>query len=397
MRLAIIGCGVGGLTLAKTLLHEHSQADIRLYEAWDEWKTRGGSLNLAQGGKILRYLGLEPALTAASNRPARVQQFSNGKLVGSMDLDGQSNLVMRTDLQKLLVESLPADIIHLKREVKSVVENEHDVTLTFVDGSTETADLVVGADGIHSVVKGEVFSPGDPVYAGFRLLYSCSSVPVRKDPSVVCVNWNEVDGQGWHIMDWTAGQGEHRHDVCLVMCRTDEMISDKWDSTIVKSELEKIAGKIASEHEVLKGAVAHAEMCMDWGVYIQPILPTWVSPGKKVALLGDAAHATAPFIGQGANMAMMDAFCLGRLLARDDISVAEALLKYEEKRKSSAEKIVRTSSSAGSMYTATGVKAMLRNFMLPFLTRMLKAELAEDPTAAQDDDSSYFGWLFKKG
>jgi hypothetical protein len=49
------------------------------------------------------------------------------------------------------------------------------------------------------------------------------------------------------------------------------------------------------------------------------------------------------------------------------------------------------------MYTATGVKAMLRNFMLPFLTRMLKAELAEDPTAAQDDDSSYFGWLFKWG
>ncbi len=70
-----------------------------------------------------------------------------------MDLDGHSNIVMRTDLQKLLVKSLPADIIHLKREVKSVVENEHDVTLTFVDGSTETADLVVGADGIHSVVN----------------------------------------------------------------------------------------------------------------------------------------------------------------------------------------------------------------------------------------------------
>ncbi len=96
-------------------------------------------------------------------------------------------------------------------------------------------------------------------------------------------------------------------------------------------------------------------------------------------------------------MAMMDAFCLGRLLARDDISVAEALLKYEEKRKSSAEKIVRTSSKAGRMYTATGVKAMLRNFMRPFLMRMLKAELAEDPTAAQDDDSSHFGWLFKWG
>jgi hypothetical protein len=126
MRLAIIGCGVGGLTLAKTLLHEHSQADIRLYEAWDEWKTRGGSLNLAQGGKILRYLGLEPALTAASNRPARVQQFSNGKLVGSMDLDGHSNLVMRTDLQKLLVESLPVDIIHLKREAAGCLAGSLD-------------------------------------------------------------------------------------------------------------------------------------------------------------------------------------------------------------------------------------------------------------------------------
>ena len=149
--------------------------------------------------------------------------------------------------------------------------------------------------------------------------------------------------------------------------------------------MEKIAGTIASGHEVLKGAVAHAEMCMDWGVYIQPVLPTWVSPGRKVALLGDAAHATSPFIGQGANMAMIDAFCLGRQLARDDISVAEALLKYEKKRKSSAEKIVRTSSAAGRMYTAVGVKAMLRNIMLPFFTRRLNADLADDPTAAQDD------------
>ena len=96
-------------------------------------------------------------------------------------------------------------------------------------------------------------------------------------------------------------------------------------------------------------------------------------------------------------MAMMDAFCLGRLFARDDISVAEALLKYEEKRKSSAEKIVQTSSTAGSIYTATGVRAILRNLMLPFLTRTLKAELVEDPTAVQDDDSSYFGRLFKRG
>ena len=112
---------------------------------------------------------------------------------------------MRMELQKFLVESLPADIIHLNRNVTSVVESEHDVTVTFADGSTETVDLVVGADGIHGVVKGEVFSPGDPMYAGFRILYSCSSVPVRNDPSVVCVNWNEVDGQGWHIMDWTAG------------------------------------------------------------------------------------------------------------------------------------------------------------------------------------------------
>ena len=385
MRLGIIGGGVGGLTLAKTLLHEHPQADIRIYEAWDEWKTRGGSLNLVQGGKILRYLGLEPALAAVSNRPAEAKQFSNGKQVGSMALDGQSSLVMRTQLQKLLVESVPADIIHLKRKVESVVENEHDVTVTFVDGSTETADLVVGADGIHSAVRREVFSPGDPKHAGFRIFYSCSSVPVRKDPSIVCVNWNRVDGQGWHIMDWTAGRGEHRHDVCLVMCRSDEMISDKWDSTIVKSEMEKIAGRIASGNGALEGAVAHAEMCMDWGVYIQSTLPTWVSPGRKVVLLGDAAHATAPFIGQGANMAMMDAFCLGRLLARDDISVADALVTYEKTRKRSAEKIVKTSSIAGKMYTATGVRAMLRNFMLPIFTRKLKAELADDPTAAQDD------------
>eukprot|EP00438_Fugacium_kawagutii_P019187 Skav219376 [mRNA] locus=scaffold76:690443:691731:- [translate_table: standard] len=335
-RVAIVGSGIGGLVLAKTL-------------------TQYGE------GKV------EEKFLTLANRPPTAKFWSDGKELPELDLGDfggpGGGLIRRQDLQQLVVESLPPEVIFLGHKLESITEDDKEVTLTFANGKVEKADIVVGADGIHSMVKKQLFDVSEPVHAGFRLLYSVSSVPIRANPAEMHVNWSTVDGKGYHVMDWTAGAGDKRHDVCALMMRSEELISDKWDSTIVKEELKELATKVAPKHETLHAAIENAEMCFDWGVYTQPVLKTWVSPKQRVTLIGDAAHATAPFMGQGANMAVMDAWRLGRYLAAKD---PDALKKYEADRKAAAEQVVKMSSFMGSMYTTTGWKAGLRNIVLPY-------------------------------
>lgn len=384
-RVAIIGSGIGGLVLAKTLTqYGAGKVEVKLYEAWEEWKTRGGSLGIQQSREILEKLGLKETFDALANHPSESKYWSDGQEVTHLDLGGAgpgAHIIMRRDLQKMMVDSLPPEVIFMGHKLESITEDDKEATLTFTNGKVEKADIVVGADGIHSTVKKQLFDSGEPVHAGFRLIYSCSSVPVRKHPDEVHTHWNTAEGEGYHVMDWTAGVGDKRHDVCLLMMRSEELISDKWDSTIVKEKLKELAAKVAPTHEVLHAAIDNAEMCFDWGVYIQPVLKTWISPKQKVTLIGDAAHATSPFMGQGANMAIMDAWRLGRCLAAQD---PDALKHYEADRKPAAEQVVKMSSFMGSMYTTTGWKASLRNFVLPYALPYAMSKTAVSPLKEGD-------------
>ncbi|CAE7770857.1 nicC [Symbiodinium sp. CCMP2456] len=243
-RVAIVGSGIGGLVLAKTL----TQYGAGKVEAWDEWKTRGGSLGIQQSSLILEKLGLKEVFDALANHPKATKYWSDGQ-----------------DLQKMVLDSIPPEVIFLGHKLESLTEDDKEVTLTFANGKVDKADIVVGADGIHSVVKKQIFDCGEPVHAGFRLIYSCSSVPIRPNPEEVHVNWISKDGEGYHVMDWSAGAADKRHDVCLLMMRSEELISDKWDSTIVKDKLKELTSRVAPGHEVLHAAIENAEMCFDWG------------------------------------------------------------------------------------------------------------------------------------
>ncbi len=401
LKVAIIGAGLGGLTLAKTLLHENSgrPVEVCIYEAWDHWKVRGGALGLAAGARILEKLGLKAQLAAVANdiHGFEVHFHSNGSELNSLNVPGCT--AMRRDLQKLLVESMPSSVIKLNHKLVEIIEGEDEVVLEFENGARASAHLVVASDGIHSFVRQRIFGVDQPEFTGFRVLYSISSKPYRPDPRVAHIHWKEANGSGYGLLDLTAGQGDLRHDICIMIMRSDDHVSDQWDSTMAKERFQELAAKVAPDHPVLSKAVEMCEVCFDWGIYKQPTRKSWISNKGRVVLLGDAAHATAPFMGQGANMAMHDAYCLGQILRNDKISFHDGVQLYETSRKALCESIVSKSSMVGVMHTATGFKASLRDkFLCFFLLRNMKKVVTTDPTAKKpwDQQSSFFQDLGKK-
>ncbi|CAJ1374420.1 unnamed protein product [Effrenium voratum] len=407
MKVAIIGAGLGGLTLAKALgegADTGRKVEVCLYEAWDEWKVRGGAIGLAAGKRILEKLGLKGQLAAVANQinGFQVNFHANGSKLNSLSVPGCT--VMRTDLQKVLVESLPSNVIKLGHKLVEIVEGEDEVMLEFENGARDSAHLVVASDGIHSFVRQKLFGADQPEFTGFRVLYSVSSKAYRPDPTVAHIHWKESDGAGYGFLDLTAGQGAGRHDICVIILRSEEQVTDKWESTMVKDRLRTLAQHVAPDHPVLLKAVESSEVCFDWGIYRQPLRSTWISGGRagragRVVLLGDAAHATAPFMGQGANMAMHDAYTLAQILRNEEISLSEGLHLYESSRKASCESIVSKSSMVGEMHTASGLKAVLRNNLLCWLLLGdMRRVVSADPTARKpwDKEESFLQRLGKQ-
>ena len=350
-----------------------------LVQAWDDWKVRGGSLGLAAGARVLQRLGLGEELAAVSNQGKGMNYFAQGQKLSSLPVPGY--FAMRSDLQRILVKSLPPEIIKLGHKLVDIVEDEDKVRLSFESGATDSADVVVASDGIHSFVRQRVFGPDQPIFTGFRVLYSVSSKPIRPDPKMANMHWLESEGVGFAVLDVTAGQGSRRHDICAVIMGSEEPVTDRWDSTLVRERFAELARRAAPDHKVLGRAVANADVCFDWGVYQQPSRSSWISAQGRVVLLGDAAHATAPFMGQGANMAIHDAWCLSRVLLNKRLSLREGLRLYEASRKPYCEDVVSTSSKVGQMVTATGLKAKVRNYLLkPMLFWNLRRTWAVDPT-----------------
>ena len=224
LRVAVIGAGLGGLTLAKTLLHQSGSraVEVCIYEAWDHWKVRGGALGLAAGARILHTLGLGEELAKVANQIDGFQLYfhADGHELSSLNLPACT--AMRQDLQKLLVKSMSSRVIKLGHKLAQIVEGDDEVMLEFENGARASAHLVVASDGIHSFVRQKVFGTDQPEFTGFRVLYSLSSKPFRPDPTVAHIHWTEVDGAGYGLMDMTAGKGETRHDLVIIIMRSEE-------------------------------------------------------------------------------------------------------------------------------------------------------------------------------
>ena len=336
MKVAVIGAGLGGLTCA-IALRQHGIA-VEIYEAAERIEETGAGLTLGLGAQhVFRALGVQPAVARqacpAGNLPF-LHYRSGAALLGALDLgdglgdDGSANIVRhiyRADLQKVLLAEFERldGRTHTARRLARFAQDDGAVTAHFTDGSTASADLLVGADGVRSAVRAQLVPDDAPRFTGhvaYRFL-----VPMERARPFMGLGRSAIFiGPRRTFNRYTMAQGTIVNGAALV--ETGEEVPEGWSQS---APLEELQSAFESWHPDVRGLIGEAGSIIKWGLYDRAPLATW-SHGR-VTMLGDAAHAMLPFLGMGAAMAVEDGYVLAQELARGG-PVVEALARYERGR-----------------------------------------------------------------
>ncbi|MEV6773978.1 FAD-dependent oxidoreductase [Nocardia sp. NPDC051030] len=348
MRIAIIGAGIAGLTTAAALQGQgHS---IAIFEKARRLQPVGAGFTLQPNGvSRLSRLGLSDAIRSVGSPVDRSFVCdSQGReipvdIMHRLSGNGTSYAIHRADFQSILLSALDGVEIHTDRRFESYHEEDDSVVVRFGDGQTERADLVIGADGSKSVMQAALGNEASPV--GENIMAYRALVPVEQ------IDWAAMEprmgiwlGEGKTLLCYRVSSGTLMNIAAYVPA--DRNTAESWSAPGSTDELVSI---FSGWEPRVVDTLARVSDSFKWGIYDRPALTTWCS--RSVALVGDAAHAMVPHLGQGANQAIQDAFALAECLVEADRSnLEERLRTYEQVRKARAEFIQRLSRDAGQLY-----------------------------------------------
>lgn len=334
LQVGIVGAGLGGLAAGIALSRTGQQ--VTLFEQTEVFGPAGAGISLWPNGvKVLSLLGLGPDLARLGGRMERMAySTAGGKELTDFSLEPLYRTVgqrawplSRTALQSLLVARLGADRIRFSAHCRSCVVTADGPAIRLSDGSEHVFDLVVAADGTHSPLRSWV--AGAPVgrqyvgYVNFNGIVPCDPA---LGPETTWRTW-VGDGKRASVMPIGDGQLYAFLDLPLDEERPGRPAELEdgfagWDTAV--SHLIRLLGA---------GRINRV------GIYDVPPLTSWRRDG--VVLLGDSAHGMAPDLGQGGCQALEDALMLAHFLSTTDVSVADALRRYEDERRPRTDEIVR--------------------------------------------------------
>lgn len=361
----VLGAGVAGLSVALAL--QRFGADALILEQAPEISEVGAGLQISPNGvRVLRALGLAPGNLGQRAEAVELHD-SSGKLVTRMALPAEPGtyLCHRADLVAALAEALrgAGGRINLLQRIDQLKlgKGGDAAEMRTSLGDRRQASLLIGADGLHSVVRGALNGAAAPVFTGQVAWRALIPGTGPAEPPVVRV----FMGPGRHLVSYPLRGGALRNIVAVE--ERNRWAAEGWNHHDDPGALRRAFSGFGGP---VPGWLHAVREVLLWGLFRHPVAPRWHDPEGRVAILGDAAHPTLPFLAQGANMALEDAFVLAASLAAQPDDSGAAMARYQGLRAARCAAIVRAADRNARAWHLRPPLAPLGHALLSLMGRM---------------------------
>jgi salicylate hydroxylase len=366
-KIIIAGAGLGGLAAASCLMK--AGFDVEIYEQSPVLGEVGAGIQIsANAFHVMRHLEIGDELLRVGVRPGAYvfRLHDTGEELQRFDLAADHERkhgapyvqLHRADFHEILArraQSMKPDLIRLDHRLTGFTETADYVEARFHNGHVARGDLLIGADGLKSVVRKQIVGETPATYTGdgaWRVI-----VPVEKLPKPFLEPVMSVFmGPGGHAVCYYLRAGSILNFVGII--ETDDVREESWT---LKMPWEKLKADFAGWHPAIQTIIdtGDHDQCFRWSLHNRPPIRNWST--RRATLLGDSAHPTLPYLAQGAVMAIEDGAVLTRALTMTG-SIDDALKLYERNRVDRTARIVEQSTFNRKLFHLPSVQAMRDEF-----------------------------------
>jgi salicylate hydroxylase len=357
--IVIVGGGIGGLFAANALIAQGLKASV--YEQAPALGEVGAGIYITPNCvRQLQRVGVGPAVEKCGAKVGNKSQYfhHDGSLIASVQVTDTSGWnatygMHRADLVDMLAKNLPPGVVHTAHRCTGYERRGETARVTFDNGEVAEGDVVVGADGIHSVLRQHVHPESRPVFSG-TVTYR-GVVPAELVPEWPEESWLMWLGKGKHFLVYPLRAGKLINFVGFVPANQE--MKESWSAA---GDCDTLRREFAGWDPKIENLLSQVQSTFRTALFDRDPLPSWTK--GRLTLLGDAAHAMLPHLGQGANQSIEDGMALATMLSNVDRStVLAALLLYERLRRERTAKVQSGARENGLRYDSFHSDLKLRD------------------------------------
>ncbi|QEE24039.1 salicylate hydroxylase [Rhodanobacter glycinis] len=349
LSIGIVGGGVGGLAAAIAL--RAAGHEVAVFEKASRYGRIGADVNMTPNAvRAADGLGIGEALRKAGAQPTHriSRQWDTGEETSRLEMSAAAErdygapqiTIHRADLLEALSSRLPDGVLALQSHVVGVTDEDDGAMMHFGDGTEQRFDLIIGADGIHSVVRTAMFGEEHPEFTGlvsFRAAVSREKLAELPNIDAFTKWWGPDPAT--QIVTFPLNRG--REQFVFATTAQDDWREESWT---LPGDVDELRSIYRGFHPDARALLDACDAVTKSALYVREPMPRW-SEGH-ITLLGDACHPMVPFMAQGACQAFEDAVVLSRVIdAMGDTRIETALSRYEQIRRERTARIQRASRS----------------------------------------------------